>query len=131
MLALVERGLGWAPGSVQDVLDGGEPTLAPQEPILLDPHQPLADRLPASILEGLTDGEIYATDIHDLSQDGGITLITVAVRRRGEPGEQISAEQRRRNFRDWSRVQRRLNNLPPLEWEPGDPEEWKEESEHS
>jgi DNA-binding XRE family transcriptional regulator len=125
----IERAVNWAPGSAQAILQGGAPTViagpdgayaSPQ-----DPYQPLSDRLPVSVLDELSTGEIYAADIHDLSQDGGITLITVAVRRAGTPGHQISAEQRRANFRAWSRVQRQLKNLPPMEWEPGDPEEWK------
>lgn len=130
MLALIERGLYWTVGSVQSVLGGGEPTPAAQTPPPIDTPDPL-NGLPASVLDELADGEVYATDIHDLSQDGGITLITVAVRRAGEPGEQVSAEQRRLNFRAWSRVQRQLNNLSPLEWEPGDPEEWRQHPEES
>lgn len=121
----VERALGWAPGSARAILDGGEPTLISPKPVPENPQQPLSG-LPASILDELAGGEVYATDIHNLTQGDGITIITVAVRRPGEAGEQVSAEQRRRNFRAWSRVQRQLHNLPPLEWEPGDPEEWKE-----
>jgi predicted transcriptional regulator len=127
----LERVLGWSPGSAQTVLEGGAPTVIMGDDDVhslsqsQDPHQPLSG-LPASVLDELVGGEIYATDIHDLSQTDGITIITVAVRRPGEPGEQISHEQRRRNFRAWSRVQRQLNGLPPLEWERGDPDEWKE-----
>lgn len=124
-IAVVEQALGWAPGSARIVLDGGEPIAAARQPEHSQTPEPLSG-LPASVLDELANGDVYATDIHDLSQDGGITLITVAVRRPGEPGEQISPEQRRRNFRAWSRVQRQLNGLPPLEWEPGDPDEWKE-----
>lgn len=127
----LELTLGWAPGSAREVLEGGAPTVTAGggDAHPLPPESPqLLSGLPASVLDELKGGEIYATDIHDLSQEGGITVITVAVRPPGEPGEQISDEQRRRNFRAWSRVQRRLNGLPPLEWEPGDPDEWKEES---
>lgn len=126
-IAAVEQALGWAPGSVRTVLDGGAPVIADQTPAATqEVPESLSSRLPASVLDELADGEVYATDIHDLSQGDGITIITVAVRRRGEPGEQVSPEQRRRHFRAWSRAQRKLNGLPPLEWEPGDPEEWKE-----
>jgi len=123
--AAVEQALGWAPGSIRIVLDGGNPigTTQPAEPP--QAAEPLSG-LPASVRDELATGEVYATEIHDLSQEGGITIITVAVRRAGEPGAQISTEERRRNFRAWSRVQRQLDNLPPLEWEPGDPDEWKE-----
>jgi transcriptional regulator with XRE-family HTH domain len=130
--AALEHVLGWAPGSARAVLEGGEPTFNAdpmgEYPPGPDSHQPLSG-LPASVLDQLTAGEVYATDIHDLSQEGGITIITVAVRKPGEPGEQISAEQRRRDFRAWDRVQRQLNGLPPLKWEPGDPEEWKQHPE--
>jgi transcriptional regulator with XRE-family HTH domain len=126
-MGALEQALGWAVGSGEAVLAGGEPTpAAPPQ----DTHQSLTG-LPASVLDELGAGEVYATDIHDLSQTDGITIITVAVRRPGEPGEQISHEQRRRNFRAWSRVQRQLNGLPPLEWESGDPEEWKQHPEES
>lgn len=124
-IAAVEQVLGWAPGSARIVLDGGEPIAITQAADQTQPRDALTS-LPASVLDELAEGEVYATEIHDLSQDGGITIITVAVRRAGEPGAQISTEERRRNFRAWSRVQRQLNNLPPLEWEPGDPEGWKE-----
>lgn len=133
-MSAIEQALGWATASGEAILSGGEPTLSPppaNEPApAQDPH-PSLNGLPASILDELKSGDVYATDIHDLSQDGGITLITVAVRRPGEPGEQISDEQRRRNFRTWSRVQRQLDKLSPLEWEPGDPEEWKQHPEES
>lgn len=123
-IAAVEQVLGWAPGSARIVLDGGEPIAVTQPAEQQQPRDALTS-LPASVQDALTGGEIYATEIHDLSQEGGITIITVAVRPPGEPGEQIPVEQRRRSFRAWSRVQRQLNGLPPLEWEPGDPEEWK------
>lgn len=130
-LPAVEEALGWAQGSARAILAGAEPTVRNEPPPT--PHaeaqdalQPLSSQLPASVLDELAGGEVYATDIHDLSQAGGITIITVAVRRSGEPGEQVSTEQRRRNFRAWDRVQRQLNGLPPLKWEPGDPDEWKE-----
>ena len=126
----LERALGWASGSARDVLQGGAPIISTTLDSALQESknlpQALSSQLPASVLDELDGAEVYATDIHDLSQEGGITIITVAVRRPGEPGEQISTEQRRRNFRAWSRVQRQLDNLPPLEWEPGDPDEWKE-----
>lgn len=131
----IDWALHWNAGSSVAVLDGGEPSprdeSAPTAPYAESSDSQQITGLPASILDELADGEVYATDIHDLSQDGGITLITVAVRRVGEPGQQISPEQRRANFRAWSRVQRQLNNLPPLEWEPGDPEEWKQHPEAS
>jgi transcriptional regulator with XRE-family HTH domain len=137
-LPAVEQALGWTKGSARAVLTGGEPALD-AEPVPAVAHatepayalQPLSGQLPANILDELAASEVYATDIHDLSQAGGITIITVAVRRPGEPGEQISAEQRRRNFRAWDRVQRKLNGLPLPEWEPGDPEEWKVHSEEN
>lgn len=126
-VAPVEQALGWAPGSARIVLDGGAPIGTDQPANPPQAPEPLSG-LPTSVLDELADGEVYATDIHNLTQGDGITIITVAVRRPGESGEQISAEQRRRHFRAWSRVQRQLHGLPPLEWEPGDPEEWKAES---
>lgn len=121
----IDWALHWIAGSCVAVLEGGNPSPLDSPTSPAEPSDRLTG-LPASVLDELAGGEVYATDIHDLSQAGGITLITVAVRRPGEVGEQISPEQRRRDFRAWSRVQRQLNGLPPLEWEPGDPDEWKE-----
>lgn len=132
-MTAVEQALGWTLGSGREVLNGGEPTIviaAAGYPPAQDPYQPLAERLPISVLDELSTGEVYAADIHDLTLDGGMRIITVAIRHPSEsPGQQVSAEQRRRDQRAWSRAQRRLKGLPPLEWEPGDPEEWKEDKE--
>jgi transcriptional regulator with XRE-family HTH domain len=73
-LAQLERALGWAPGSAQAVLDGGEPTLLPlgDHPVAASrssvrsgatPSSTNADSdtvvtLPASALEGLSEAEL-------------------------------------------------------------------------
>src|ERR1700758_4012434 len=67
----LERVLGWAPGSARAVLEGSEPTVisesANDHSSAPEPPQSLSG-LPASVLDQLTAGEVYATDIHDLSQ---------------------------------------------------------------
>jgi DNA-binding XRE family transcriptional regulator len=132
-MAAVEKALGWAIGSGEAVLSGGEPILVipptGEYPPAIDPFQPLADRLPVSVLDELSSGEVYAADIHDLTVDGGMRIITVAIRHPDEPGQQVTPEQRRHNHRAWSRMQRQINGLEPLAWEPGDPEEWKDDDE--
>lgn len=130
--AAIERAVSWAPGSALAVLKGGAPTVivGPDGvyPPPQDPYQPLSERLPVSILNELTSGEVYAADIHDLTQDGGMRIITVAIRHPNEPAQQgPDTETRRRNYRAWSRMQRQIKGLEPLPWEPGDPEEWKED----
>lgn len=130
-IASVVQALGWEPGSGQVILNGGEPTLRdhtpPEYPPAQDPYQPLTDRLPVSVLDELSTGEVYAADIHDLTVDGGMRIITVAVRHPEESGQKVTPEQRRRNHRAWSQMQRHIKGLEPLAWEPGDPEEWKED----
>jgi hypothetical protein len=126
----LEHGLRWAPGSVDAVLNGGVPTviISPDGayPPAQDPYQPLSERLPVSVLDELSSGEVYAAEIHDLTVDGGMRIITVAIRHPNEPAQQgPNAETRRRNQRAWSRMQRQIKGLEPLPWEPGDPEEWK------
>jgi len=128
----LERGLQWAPGSVAAILADGVPTVivGPESayPPPQDPYQPLSDRLPVSVLDALSSGEIYAAEIHDLTVDGGMRIITVAIRDPNEPAQQgPDAETRRRNHRAWSRMQRKIRGLEPLPWEPGDPEEWKDD----
>lgn len=130
-MGAVEQALGWTAGSGREVLNGGEPTIvatAAGYPPAQDPYQPLANRLPVQIIDELSTGEVYAAEIHDLTVDGGMRIITVAVRHPSEPpGQQVSPEQRRRNHRAWSRMQRQIKGLPPLKWEQGDPDEWKED----
>lgn len=130
-IAAVEQALGWTSGSAQTVLAGGEPTIVipptGEYPPAQDPFQPLADRLPVSVLDELSTGEVYAADIHDLTVDGGMRIITVAVRHPEEPGRQVTPERRRHNHRAWSRMQRQISGLEPLPYEPGDPEEWKDD----
>lgn len=132
-ITAVEQVLGWTAGSGRAVLNGGEPTIIAAVagyPPAQDPNQPLSERLPVQIIDELSAGEVYAAEIHDLTVDGGMRIITVAVRHPNEPpGQQVSPEQRRLNHRAWSRMQRKIKGLPPLEWEPGDPEEWKEDQE--
>lgn len=128
----LERGLQWTTGSVAVVLAGGIPTVVigpdGQYPPAQDPYQPLSERLPVSVLDELTSGEVYAADIHDLTVDGGMRIITVAIRHPNEPAQQgPDAVTRRRNQRAWSRMQRQIKGLEPLPWEPGDPEEWKQD----
>lgn len=129
-IAAVEQALGWTPGSARTVLAGGVPTIiiGPDGayPPAQDPYQPLSERLPVSVLDALSTGEVYAAEIHDLTVDGGMRIITVAIRDPDDPpGEPMSAEQRRRNQRAWSRMQRQIRGQEPLQYEPGDPEEWK------
>lgn len=127
----ISKAVGWTADSAEAILNGGNPTVVVAVggyPPAQDPYQPLSERLPVSVLDELSSGEIYAADIHDLTIGGGMRIITVAVRHPDElPGQQVSPEQRRRNQRAWSRMQRQIKGLPPLEWEPGDPEEWKQE----
>lgn len=121
----IDWALGWVAGSCIAVLNGGEPTVAdtrpasaPDEPPRLPP---LADRLPKLVLKELEDGVIYAVETYDLTQDGGLRLVAVAIRDPDKPP--MDPEQLRRETRAWLRTQRRLRGMAPLPWEPGDPVE--------
>lgn len=121
-LRLLEKALQWREGSIEGILAGAEPAASDPAPTTQHPAlPPLKDRLPKLVLHELETGDIYMTETHDLTEEGGTRLIVVAVR---DPDRQPrDPEELRRETRAWLRVQHKLRGLLPLPWEPGDPPE--------
>lgn len=113
-LTKVER-VFWKPGSVDAILDGGDPVPLSDEahPSGLDtpsvgPPAKMADRLPLRVQHELDGGDVVDTDVIDLGR-GGMKMVVVITRESGQelPGD----DQLREDFREWSRVQRALRGI--------------------
>lgn len=129
-LADVESALLLEPGSFESVLRGGQPTVLggdTSKSLALSaapaPTDQLLERLPPAIVFKLRESELYDTDVYDLTQDGGISMVTIVVRDKNAPSEPEDPEQLRREMRAWEQARRRLRGQRPLPWEPGDPDE--------
>lgn len=106
------RELGWADGSIEAVLAGGEPVRpAPAAPSALEIDaatriaELLVSRLPQRVLQELSDGHVVDSDVIDLRADGSAAVLTLVLER----GEELPApDQVRDDLRRWSHVQRDL-----------------------
>lgn len=96
----VERALGWATGSGEAILNGGEPAVAEEA------AEPPTD-LPLRILQELKDGPLLDTTVLDLTPLGSKARMVVVVK--GEPD--ASPEQIRADLLAWAKAQRFLQNL--------------------
>jgi hypothetical protein len=75
----------------------------------------------------LENGEILDTEIYDLTVGGGTKMITIVI---ADPvNGPRDFEELRRTMRAYERLKRLQRQQKPLPWEPGDPEEWKTDSE--
>lgn len=99
-LPAVERALGWAAGSGEKVLDGGDPS-----PV--DKADAAPTDLPLRILQELQDGPLLDTTVLDLTPLGSSARMIVVVK--GEPD--ASPEQIRADLLAWAKAQRHLQNL--------------------
>ncbi|WP_159400881.1 helix-turn-helix domain-containing protein [Streptomyces sp. NRRL B-24484] len=107
------REVGWDDGSVEAVLAGGEPTLRESEPaaaaqpsdLELALARALMKRLPARLLQELSDGHVIDTDIVDLREDGSAAVMALVIERGEEPP---APDQVREDLREWGAVQRDL-----------------------
>lgn len=118
-LRTISLTVGWTRDSAKAVLNGGEPTIAMGAPTGDEAERPpaplasLADRLPQSMVHELENGELFATDVHDLTLDGGLRVFTVVVRTPGQ--EPRSAEQVKVETEAWYRHQRELRKQQPVD----------------
>lgn len=109
----VAQVLGWTPGSIADVLAGGEPTLASAVPGLAaepaasgstsaadDLLDDLTERVRAALLGG-TVADADAVPLGDEDGDGEVVLIW----KRGQRPD-LTPEQLRADLRKWARLQR-------------------------
>jgi transcriptional regulator with XRE-family HTH domain len=79
----IERALGWAPGSAEAILRGGEPTLLSVSGRSAESVQPPAtggipagdSALPVSVRRALENGETFAADVINIR---GLNLIVIA-----------------------------------------------------
>ncbi|KDN83441.1 helix-turn-helix domain-containing protein [Kitasatospora cheerisanensis] len=102
------REVGWSDGSVEAVLDGGEPA-RPASRLEMEAASRLAElliaRLPQRVLQELSDGHIVDSDVVDLRPDGSAAVLSLVLER----GADLPApEQVREDLRRWSHVQRDL-----------------------
>ncbi|MGC4925627.1 helix-turn-helix domain-containing protein [Streptomyces sp. DT117] len=100
----VEAALGWAPGSADAVLAGGEPT--PTTPELPLGTSAAGDQpgLPLRIIQELSDGPLLDTTVLPLSGDSRMVIVV-----KGTPD--ASPEQIRRDLIAWAKAQSVLQNL--------------------
>lgn len=104
----VARALGWADGSVEVILAGGDPIPGP---MLIHqytdegapPDDPLADRLPLGVARTLEDGVVVEHLTVDLPS--GNRVVVAMVRGEGVPA---TAEERRRQAEEWEEIRARI-----------------------
>jgi transcriptional regulator with XRE-family HTH domain len=110
----VERALGWAHGSVEDILAGGEPTPegTPEGQLELTQVRgtapTLAAGMPLRVIQELTEGEVLDTEVLDLSRPGSDTRMVVVIKR---GATDASPDQIREDLEVWTRVQRELRRI--------------------
>lgn len=109
--------VGWARGSLEAVLDGGEPELvAPPEP---DP--PSGDRaadLPLRIVRELGEGDLLDSTVIPLSDEGDGRMVIVV---RGKP--EASPEQIKQALLLWEQRERQLRGVRDGQEQPPSAEE--------
>lgn len=98
----VERALGWAPGSGERVLEGGDPEEQQEE------TAPPPSDLPLRIVHELQDGPLLDATVLDLGGAGSQARMIVVVK--GAPD--ASPEQIRADLLAWAKTQKHLQNLP-------------------
>jgi transcriptional regulator with XRE-family HTH domain len=130
----IDWALGWAAGSCVAVLNGGEPTSVQVADASVSdevpaPLPPLKDRIPVRVRLEVEGGELLDAERYDLTQGNGARIVTFLLIDPEEPGKPHNHEELRRTVREWERFKRRQRGLKPLPWEPGDPDEWKTDSE--
>jgi transcriptional regulator with XRE-family HTH domain len=99
--------VGWAEGSVEAVLQGGEPTLLQRGNSAADARPTSAaeeSRLPLRVREELRDGEILDHGVFDLTPEGSDAQIIVVVK--GKSG--ASRDEILRYLEAWKRTERQL-----------------------
>jgi transcriptional regulator with XRE-family HTH domain len=90
------RRVGWADGSIEAVLAGGEPVVKPAATSPPSPEDALSDsRLPLRIVDELADdGALLDTTVVPLGDDARMVVVV-----KGKPG--ASAAELRRNLEKW------------------------------
>lgn len=87
----IERALGWAPGSVETILSGGEPTEAEAEP----PERP-------SVMDDPLIADILATDLPD-DEKAKLIHMVLKDRRRSEELRRERVREQIETYRRWQK----------------------------
>lgn len=110
------RELGWQDGSVEDVLDGRPPTIlesvsdsspAGADNPNVENRAHYAQGMPARVTVSISDGQVYDTDIIDLSTSAHAPLVMIA---KDLPPDATEAD-RAAYVRVWTRIQREAHKI--------------------
>jgi transcriptional regulator with XRE-family HTH domain len=110
-IAAYARAVGWADGSAEAVLAGGDPAREP-EALPASPTENAAPAyakgMPQRVVMELTDGAVLDTDVIDLTSSGSSTpLVLVA---KALPDD-ASDQDKREILLRWARIQRRVREI--------------------
>jgi len=130
-LQAIDHAFEWPQGTLEGVLrrKGAPPADKPTVADAPTPLPPLKDRIPVRVRLEVEGGELLDTERYDLTVGNGARIITFLIIDPEDPGKPHDHEELRRTVREWEQFKRRQRGLKPLPWEPGDPEEWKTDSE--
>lgn len=104
------REIGWADGSIEAVLAGGEPEVD-SPPVLVFPKRSAEQPdlgLSPRLYRDLQQGHVLENVLIDLTPSGSLGVAVVLIER---PGVEVTEEQQAADMRTWSRVQRQLLQL--------------------
>jgi transcriptional regulator with XRE-family HTH domain len=127
-ITILERVLGWSPGSVEIVLEGGDPTRLPghaspgmEPPATPDgAGQPQISALPLAARNVLEQGELLDTEVIDLSRPGTDFHILV-VAKVGITDDEEKRERMRQAIEQWLMLRKGIRDM--ADYRPGpDPE---------
>lgn len=101
--------VGWIPGSIEAVLEGGQPVTEADAQKYMAPEsvQSAVQDLPLRIAEEISEGRLLDTAVMDLAPYGSNARMIVVVR--GAPD--ASPEEMRRDLLAWRRAQRHLQEI--------------------
>lgn len=111
------REIGWADGSIEKVLDGGEPELAGAQPAV-PAAAPQDLGLSPRLYRELQQGRVLENVLVDLTPSGSLGVAVVLIER---PHVAVAPDQMDSDMRAWSRVQRQLLQLMAQQ-EPSEPD---------
>jgi transcriptional regulator with XRE-family HTH domain len=102
----VARELGWKPGSVEAILDGGDPVLADTQPAKPPepPALPVNEGLPMRVARTLAEGTTLDTTIVSLGPNADMVVVI-----KGKPT--ATPEQLRAELEEWERREGHLRRL--------------------
>lgn len=97
----VEKALSWEPGTATRILSESSPeTPAPR----------FAEGMPVRIAQELSDGQVFETEVLDLSVPGSRSRLVVVFKHDAEASD-MSPEELRANVKEWTRIQRALRQI--------------------